>query len=299
MDYRRRRSHQRAPGRKPPVTVDEYVRRNLLDAARFVAVPMVRAIKTPSGSGAVAQENRAGAWQSRWRHIPCRTPAAAGSDLLYVWCEGGAKYHVTLLNLFGRYSRYDGIELDVRLVDFPRPFHIWYSVVDRARWGEDWACEGWLRRNGVDDFFHMWHSTTFFSVPSAARRGLYPGPPSNWPSLKAPEYLCVPTPSPLAYVAVHWLPRGRAESAETKHTPGLVRATVLSEWAFLCFLRAVREVMPFFTKFPDSRLLTRRDEPIGERLILFRLSVGLFDLIRSVGVAEILEGTAFDAMDAE
>ena len=33
--------------------------------------------------------------------------------------------------------------------------------------------------------------------------------------------------------------------------------------------------------------------------MLFRLSAGLVDLIRSVDVAEILEGTAFDATDAE
>ena len=139
-------------------------------------------------------------------------------------------------------------------------------------------------------------------MPSAARRGLYPRLPSDWPSLEAPEYLSVPTPSALAYVAAHWLPRGRAESAETDHTRGLERAVVLSEWAvlaFLCFLRAALEGMPFFTKCSDSRLLARRDEPIGERGMLFRLSAGLIALIRSIGVAEILDGTALEAVDVE
>ena len=209
---------------------------------------------------------------------------------------------MTLLNLLGRYSCYDGIVPDARLVAFPRHFDSWYSVADRAWWGEDSARESRLRWRRVDDFFHMWHSTELFSVPSAARRGLYPGLPSDWPSLEAPEYLCVPTPSTLAYVAAHWLPRGRAESAEAEHTRGLVRAILLSEWAvtaFLCFLRASLEGMPFFTKCPDPRLLARRDEPIGERGMLFRLSAGLIAFIRSVGVAEILEGTAFDATDAE
>ena len=82
----------------------------------------------------------------------------------------------------------------------------------------------------------------------------------------------------------------------------LVRAIVLSEWAvlaFLCFLHDSLEGMPFFTNCPDSQLLARREEPIGERGMLFRLSAGLVFLIRSVGVAEILEGTAFDATDAE
>ena len=69
--------------------------------------------------------------------------------------------------------------------------------------------------------------------------------------------------------------------------------------AFLCFLRAALEGMPFFTKCLDSRLLARHDEPIGERGMLFRFSAGHIALIRSVDVAEILEGTAFDAADAE
>ena len=234
--------------------------------------------------------------------MPCRTPAAAGSDLLYVRCEGEAKYHVGLLNLFGRYSCYDGIVPEVHLGDFPRPFDIWYSVADRERWGEDSAHESRLHWRRMDDVFHMWHSTAFFSVPSAARQGLYPGLPSDWPSLEAPEYLCVPTPSTLPYVAAHWLPRGRAESAETDHTRGLVCATLLSEWAvlaLLCFLRTAHEGLSFFTKCPDPRLLARRDEPVGERGVLFRLSAGLVALIRSVGVAGILEGTASDAEYAE
>ena len=153
---------------------------------------------------------------------------------------------MTLLNLFGRYSCYGVIVADVRLVAFPLPFDSWYSVVDRAQWGEDSAPESRLRWRRVDDFFHMWHSTAFFSVLSAARRGLYPRLPSDWPSLEAPEYLCVLTPGALAYVAVHWLPHGRAESAGTEHKRGLVCAIVLSEWAVLavlCFLRAALEGM--------------------------------------------------------
>ena len=263
---------------------------------------MVHAIKTPSDSGAVAQGHLAGAYKSRWRHVPCGTPSAAGSDLLYVPCQGEAKYHVRLLNLFGRYNSYDSIVPNARSVAFPQPFDSWYSFADRARWGKDLERESRLRWRRVDAFFHMWHSTEFFSAPSVARRGLYPGLPSDWPGLEALEYLCEPTPSALAYVAPHWLPRGRTESAETEHARGLVRAIVLSEWAvlaFLYFLRAALEGMPFFTKCPDSRLLARRDQPIGERGMLFRLSAWLIALIRSVSVAEILEGTAFDAADAE
>lgn len=135
-------------------------------------------------------------------------------------------------------------------------------------------------------------------MPSAALRGLYPALPSNWTTFEALEYLCVPTPSAIAYVATHWLPLGRAESVETERTRVFVHEIVLSEWAvlaFLCFLHAAFDGMPFFTKCPDSRLLARRVESVRERGVLFRLSSGLVDLIRSVGVAEILEGTEFDA----
>lgn len=72
---------------------------------------------------------------------------------------------------------------------------------------------------------------------------------------------------------------------------------MLSKWtvlALLGFLRATDEGLPFFTNCPDPRLLARRNEPIAERGVLFRLSAGPVALIRSVGVAEILEGTAFD-----
>ena len=131
---------------------------------------MVRAIKTPSGHGAVAQENRAGAWKARWRHVPCRTPATTGSDLLYVRFEGEEKFHVTFLNLFGRYRHNEGIAPDVRFVAFPRTFDSCYSVENRGRWGGDSARESRLRWRRVDDFFHMWHSTEFLLASSAARR---------------------------------------------------------------------------------------------------------------------------------
>lgn len=57
--------------------------------------------------------------------------------------------------------------------------------------------------------------------------------------------------------------------------------------------------MYFFTNCPDSRPVAKRNEPIGELVMLFRHSAGLFDSIYSVRVAEILEGTAFDAGYAE
>ena len=134
--------------------------------------------------------------------------------------------------------------------------------------------------------FSTCSTATRFSRFPAQRDGVcIPGLPSDWPSLEAPEYLCIPTPSALAYVAAHLLPRGRAESAEIEHRRGLVRAIFLCEWAvlaLLCFLRAAHKGLPFFTKCPAPRLQARRDEPVGEGGVLFRLSAGLVALIRSV-----------------
>ena len=215
-------------------------------------------------------------------------PAATGSELLYVRCMGEENYYVSLLNPFSRYRHYEGTAPDVCFVAFPRPFDSWYNFGNRARWGEDAARESRLHWRRVDDFFHMSHNTEFFSVFRAAPGGLYPALPLDWSTFEAPEYLYVPTPSAMAYVAAHWLLLGRAESVETERTRVMVRAIILSKWAalaFLCFLHAAREGMPFFTKCPDLRLLTRRDELIGERGVLFRLSAGLIDLIRLVSVA--------------
>ena len=102
----------------------------------------------------------------------------------------------------------------------------------------------------------------------------------------------------MPYVAANYMLRDRAESLEREHTRELMHAIVLSEWAelaLMCFLRVAHEGRLFFTKCPDPRLLSRRNEPTGERSVLFRLSAGLVALIRSVGVAEIHESTEFDA----
>lgn len=59
----------------------------------------------------------------------------------------------------------------------------------------------------MDNLFHMWHNTEFFSVHSK----LYPSFHLGWSILAAPKHLFVSTPSVVAYVSAHWLPRGRIE----------------------------------------------------------------------------------------
>ena len=92
---------------------------------------------------------------------------------------------------------------------------------------------------------------------------------------------------------------GREAAPETRR---LIDAILLSEWAvlaFLCFLHAARDGLPFFTRCPDPHLAGQNGNELGERDSLVRLSPGLLQLIRTVGVAAILEGTTFDPASVE
>ena len=94
-------------------------------------------------------------------------------------------------------------------------------------------------------------------------------------------------------------PFGREAAPETRR---LIDAILLSEWAvpaLLCFLHAARDGLPFFTRCPDPYLASRNGNEPGERGSLFRLSPGLLQLIRTVGMGAILEGTTFDPAGAE
>lgn len=62
----------------------------------------------------------------------------------------------------------------------------------------------------------------------------------------------------------------------------------------LCFFRAFHSGHMFLTKCPDWLLTVRRQEPPGDRGVLFLLSLKLIGLIRSASVAAISEGTESD-----
>lgn len=71
--------------------------------------------------------------------------------------------------------------------------------------------------------------------------------------------------------------RTSTEVASLEHTRQLLCAFLLSEWAVLAllfFLRAAHNGLPFFTNYPDPRLMARRHERPGERGVLFRLPPG-------------------------
>lgn len=98
------------------------------------------------------------------------------------------------------------------------------------------------------------------------------------------------------------MPSGPFGSGATPQTRRLVDAIPLSEWAvlaLLCSQHAARQGLPFFTKCPDPRLAHWNGKELGWRASLFRLSSGVLQLIWSVGVAAIVEGTVLDIAGAE
>lgn len=119
----------------------------------------------------------------------------------------------------------------------------------------------------------MWHTMELFSVPLLCWGRLYPALPMGWHDLEVLQYLCIPTPSALAYVASRWMhlgPLGRGARPQTRR---LIDAILLSEWAVLalvCFLHPARDGLLFFTKCPDPRLAPRNENEPGERGSLFR-----------------------------
>lgn len=144
---------------------------------------------------------RLGAWRTRWLPVPYRVPATPGLDLLFVRCPGEEEYDSCFMSLFGKFCREDDLSPTVHLVAFPRPFGCWYRVVNPAPWGDNAVKEGRLRWRSPINFFHMWHTTEFLSVPTSDLGRLYPPLPTGWSTLEAPEHLCVPTSSVLAYIS--------------------------------------------------------------------------------------------------
>ena len=150
-------------------------------------------------------------------------------------------------------------------------------------------------------FPHVSHD----GIPRGAAVGsgaVVPSPPVGVERPQSSAVSLRPYPKRLAYVAAQWMPVGSFGREAVPETRPLIDAILLSGWAvlgLLCFLHAARDGLPFFTRCPDPRLASRNGNEPGERGSLFRLSPGLLQRIRTVGVAAILEGTTFDPAGAE
>lgn len=106
----------------------------------------------------------------------------------------------------------------------------------------------------------------------------------------------------IVYVSAQRMPPGLAGTLPTLQSRRLVNPIILSEWdvlALLLLLDAARDSLLFFTKSLDPRLAVRGREERGNRGLFFQLLPRLLQLIRSVGVATILEETSFDDPTAE
>lgn len=87
-----------------------------------------------------------------------------------------------------------------------------------------------MRGRHVDSFLHMWHTADFLSVPFSVRVRTYPALPNELSNLEAPQYICVPTLSAMAYVSARWIPYGLAGTLPRAESRRLIDAILISEW---------------------------------------------------------------------
>lgn len=84
------------------MTVNEYIRRNLLDWAQFRPIPANHSILPTLGRGSVVYQDSAVTWQARWHHVPRPMQAASGCNFFYVRYEGEEEYCASLLIPFSQ-----------------------------------------------------------------------------------------------------------------------------------------------------------------------------------------------------
>ena len=170
----------------PPFPVSTYVNkyRHRFDALRFDAIPEQR---DQSGGNV---EDRATAWVSRWRHVPCvvEIPNIAPWDIQWLRCEVEREFLSNLATIWSRFTHEDLNLPDgaVRrhLCPWPLTFHRMYSL-NRTRWGEDAQRDARLRNHPGTvtariQLMSGWHNTEYHSMPLSSRVNLYGRKPSWW-----------------------------------------------------------------------------------------------------------------------
>ena len=184
------------------MSVQAYIGTAFPDSARFGAIPRRRGIHTPAPPRRVRQENRLAAWRTRWLHAPHRQIAEFRSYLLYIPCAGVEQYHARLFGLSEWFGGDVNSRPHIQLVAFPA----------RSTGGTAWptASGGVLippRRADCCGAAQMPTSTCGlrrnYSRSPVRPMSVIPRSPDGWRDLEAPQYLCVPTPSALAYVPAH------------------------------------------------------------------------------------------------
>ena len=281
----------------PPFPVSTYVNQycHWFDALRFDAIPEQR---DQSGGNV---EDRATAWVSRWRHVPCgvEIPNVAPWDLQWLRCEGERDFLSNVATIWSRFTHEDLNLPDgaVRrhLCPWPQPFRRMYWL-NRARWGEDAQRDARLRnRPGTAtariQLMSGRHNTEFHSMPFRSRVNLYGRKPSWWSIFEPHPHLCILTPVTFAYIGseLNTNDRGRRVA---------VLAIGFTEQVFNCFwgwVDACRYgLLDFAHRNTAPGFMVPADQ-VEFRGRMFRLSRELVGKFHELGLEWLLSGSGITA----
>lgn len=161
-----------------------------------------------------------------------------------------------------------------------------YWTSNRIGMGEDAARKSRLGSRVSGQYFHIWHCTKSFLVPTSEKTRFYPTLPTDCVDPEAPKDVWVPTQTILAYSGRRWIAASRDLPALAQERSFLCNV-LLFEWSLLgllCHLHAAYYGLGFRTTCRDGRFYSRRERPLGTRKFLFSLSSRLAYLIPSPGM---------------
>ena len=277
----------------PPFPVSTYVNqyRHRFDALRFDAIPEQR---DQSGGNV---EDRATAWASRWRHVPCgvEIPNIAPWDLQWLRCEGEREFLSNLATIWSRFTAADLVLPDgaVRrhLCPWPQPFHRMYWL-ERSRWGEDAQRDARLRNHPGTasarvQLMSGWHNTEYHSMPFRSRANLYGRKPTWWESFEPHPHLCIPTPVTFAYI-------GSELNTNDRGRRVVVLAIGFTEQVVNCFwgwVDACRYGLHNFAHRNTASGFLVPEDQTDFRGRMFRLSPALVNKFYELGLDWLLSGS--------
>ena len=294
LDHRVYRTHGEARARnKASIPLGDYLRLDgrCLDPDRFRACPVRQVNPKGRSQGQV--------YIDRWNHGMTELPTHGQCDLPFLRTAQESSYEGRLNHLIATRHRSRGGSNGrprAELVAFEKPFSSLYFFQNRSRYGADMASESRIRHR--DGLLFGWHNIEFHCVPRRMRGELYPSTPFGW--TEAPQFLCVPTPPVAAYYGRFLIP-SHPDAQGREDVVRLVSLVALSEFAVLSLfsiLYTARDGFNFDTRHTDHRIY-HQGQGEGPPGRLFWVSLELEDLIRQVGLPEIVEGSPFSVQDAE
>lgn len=300
LDHRAQRDYRpNRQDREPPLSVLEYQRlaTQYLDAVRFGRIPSVRTNAELSVRNPKRTDEEA--WRARWAHLPIPRgvyPARTFGrcDMPFVRCPEEVDYQSRLQRLLKRmqddpYFPASGRHNLLELIMFEALLDELYWL-RRSLWGDNAATEARIRSSL--GYFYCWHNVEFHDLAPSDRIGAYMPIPTGWKDYDVSRNLSVPTPPILVYHTTEVLNSGPFSDR--------VFQIVYAEWAlfsFMAFLQAAINGVSVYTRDRDARLYEMDEGPHYGRLL--PLPLGLVDLIRGMGLQNILRGSRIPTAGAE